>query len=74
MEHRFKISTGISSPDLRENLIESIRLQARQQGMRATVAPEGQDLRITLECTDRGTIIAMEAAIKSWVERQTQIS
>lgn len=71
MTHQFEVNSGVADPDQRENLIESIRLQARQQGMRAHVqANTGPVMLISVTGSDEGRVLAFEAAIKSWANRR----
>lgn len=70
MTEEFDFDSGIPNPDHRENLIEAIRLQAKQQGIQAHVYCHGDTLKVVLDGTDRGKILAYAAAINSWARRQ----
>lgn len=72
MTTQFELDCGVEDPDQRENLIESIRLQARQQGMKAHVqaTTQGSVMIIRVTGPDEGKVLAFEAAIKSWANRR----
>lgn len=70
MQAQFSINSRVQDPDLRENLIESIRLQASQQGMRAIVRGNSPILSIEISGSDEGRLKAFEAAIRLWATNQ----
>jgi hypothetical protein len=67
---RFSINSRVQDPDTRENLIESIRLQATQQGMRAHVYGNSPTLTIEIAGSDEGRLKAFEAAVRLWARNQ----
>ena len=71
MKTKFVIGVSIANLDTRENLIESIRLQALQQDMIAQVnANDPTMFKITLSGEDRGKLVAFEAAVRTWAREQ----
>ncbi len=72
MTEKIEVDTGIEDPDQRESLVESIRLQAKQQGLRAEVyANHTTRFTIKIDGNDEGHVLAFAAALTSWARKRT---
>lgn len=72
MTEELEIDSGINNPDQRENFIESIRLQAKVQGLVARVYAnsDSSQMKVIVDGEDEGRVLAFAAAVKSWTNRR----